>query len=450
MTNSHNNITCPKCHAAFSIDKSDYALISQQVRTKEFNTELEKKVKSEVSQHKKILEQDLSSKFNFEINEKNKDIIQLKNDFRLKEEQYKNKYKELGDSKDKKILSLESQINLNDANIKIKVDEAIKQKNKEIQLKEGEIIQLQNKIKTQVEIVTSNLELKNKKAESDLKDQFNLTLNGKNEEIQDLKNQVAYFKNYQMSLGSKELGENLENYVHAEIHENLIGVLPNASFGKDNDASTGSQGDRIFREIDGPREVLSIMFDMKDEFLIKKTDENKNHKHYEKLHKDRLKSGCEYAFLVSTLEPKNKLFSSGMTLVHDYPKMIVVRPANVISSIITLRTFALEKVRLQKELENALAKNADAKIYADKIRYLQAKSPEFLEKIHLAVAKQIKLIEKNITGANSILKRSKEQRSLCIDQILENATLWGGFIKDISLSDNDLEESINFQEWEAA
>ena len=450
MTNSHNNITCPKCHSAFSIDKSDYALISQQVRTKEFNLELEKKVKNEVSQHKKILEQDLSSKFNFEINEKNKDIIQLKNDFRLKEEQYKNKYKELGDSKDKKILSLESQINLNDANIKIKVDEAIKEKNKEIQLKEGEIITLQNKIKTQVELVTSNLELKNKKAESDLKDQFNLTLNGKNEEIQDLKNQVAYFKNYQMSLGSKDLGENLENYVHAEIHENLIGVLPNATFGKDNDSSTGSKGDHIFKEMDGPREVLSIMFDMKDEFLIKRSDENKNHKHYEKLHKDRLKSGCEYAFLVSTLEPKNKLFSSGMTLVHDYPKMIVVRPANVISTIITLRTFALEKVRLQKELENALAKNADAKIYADKIRYLQSKSPEFLQKIHLAVAKQIKLIDQNITGANSILKRSKEQRSLCIDQILENATLWGGFIKDISLSGDDLEESINFQEWEAA
>ena len=450
MTNSHNNITCPKCHSAFPIDKSDYALISQQVRTKEFNSELEKKVKNEVSHHKKILEQDLSSKFNVEINEKNNEIIQLKNDFLLKEEQYKNKYKELGDSKDKKILSLESQINLNDANIKIKVDEAIKEKNKEIQLKEGEIIQLQNKIKTQVELVTSNLELKNKKAESDLKDQFNLTLNGKNEEIQDLKNQVAYFKNYQMSLGSKDLGENLENYVHAEIHENLIGVLPNATFGKDNDSSTGSKGDHIFKEMDGSREVLSIMFDMKDEFLIKRSDENKNHKHYEKLHKDRLKSGCEYAFLVSTLEPKNKLFSSGMTLVHDYPKMLVVRPANVISAIITLRTFALEKVRLQKELENALAKNADAKIYADKIRYLQSKSPEFLQKIHLAVAKQIKLIEQNISGANAILKRSRAQRSICIDQILESANLWGGFIKDISLSDNELEEYINSQEWEVA
>ena len=450
MTDSQNNITCPKCHTAFSINKSDYAQISQQVRTKEFNSELEKKVKSEVLQYKKILEQDLSSKFNIEINEKNNDIIQLKNDFRLKEEQYKNKFKELGDSKDKKILSLESQINLNDANIKIKVDEAIKEKNKEIQLKEGEIIKLQNKIKTQVELVTSNLELKNKKAESDLKDQFNLTLNCKNEEIQDLKNQVAYFKNYQMSLGSKDLGENLENYVHAEIHENLIGVLPNATFGKDNDSSTGSKGDHIFKEMDGPREVISIMFDMKDEFLIKRSDENKNHKHYEKLHKDRLKSGCEYAFLVSTLEPKNKLFSSGMTLVHEYPKMFVVRPGNVISAIITLRTFALEKLRLQKELENALAKNADAKIYADQIRYLQSKSPEFLQKIHLAVAKQIKLIEQNISGANAILKRSRAQRSICIDQILESANLWGGFIKDISLSDNELEESINSQEWEVA
>ena len=118
MKNNLNKIVCPECNSTFSIDDSHYAQISQQVRTQEFNDELDKKVKNEVSQYKKILEQDLSSKLNVEINQKNNDIIQLKNDFRLKEEQYKNKYKELGDSKDKKILSLESQINLNDANIK--------------------------------------------------------------------------------------------------------------------------------------------------------------------------------------------------------------------------------------------------------------------------------------------------------------------------------------------
>ena len=147
MKNNLNKIVCPECNSTFSIDDSHYAQISQQVRTQEFNDELDKKVKNEVSQYKKILEQDLSSKLNVEINQKNNDIIQLKNDFRLKEEQYKNKYKELGDSKDKKILSLESQINLNDANIKIKIDEAVKEKNEEIQVKEGEIIKLQNKIK---------------------------------------------------------------------------------------------------------------------------------------------------------------------------------------------------------------------------------------------------------------------------------------------------------------
>ena len=222
MTNSHNNITCPKCNSAFSIDKSDYALISQQVRTKEFDSELEKNVQSEVSQHKKILEQEFSSKFKLELYEKNKNILQLRSEMVLKDEKYKNKYKELGDIKDKKILSLENTINLNEANTKIKVDEAVKQKDKEIKVYEGEIIKLQNQIKTQVELVTSNLELKNKKTEADLKEQFNLTLNCKNEEIQDLKNQVAYFKNYQMSFSSKDLGENLENYVHADIHENLI------------------------------------------------------------------------------------------------------------------------------------------------------------------------------------------------------------------------------------
>ncbi len=450
MNKNQNKIVCPECNSAFCLNDSHYAQISQQVRTKEFNDELDKKVKNEVSQCKKILEHELSSKFKEQINEKNNYVTRLKNDMLLKEEQFKNKNKELSDSKDKKILSLESQINLNDANTKIKIEEAVKVKDKEIQSKDGEIIKLKNQIETQVQIITSKLELKNKEAESDLKDKFNQILNDKKNEIQDLKNQVAYFKNYQMSLGSKDLGENLENFVYSEINENLIGVLPNASFGKDNDSSTGSKGDHIFREMDGRREVLSIMFDMKDEFLIKKTDDNKNHKHYRKLHKDRLKSGSEYCFLVSTLEPKNKLFSSGMTLVNDFPKMYVVRPGNVISAIITLRTLALEKLRLTKELENALAKNADGKILADKIRNLQSKSPEYLQKIHSAVAKQLKLIDQNISGANSILRRSKKQRSLCVDEILDSANLWGGFIQDISLSDNDLAEYINSQKLEVA
>ena len=189
---------------------------------------------------------------------------------------------------------------------------------------------------------------------------------------------------------------------------------------------------------------------MKDEFLIKRTDDNKNHKHYEKLHKDRLKSGSEYACLISTLEPQNKLFSSGMTLVNEYEKMYVIRPQNVISTIITLRTLALEKLRLQKELDNALAKNADVKILAEKIRHLQSISPEYLQKIHAAVARQLQLIEQNIKGANSIVRRSKELRSICIDEILENADLWGRFIQDISSNKNVVKKSLNNNEWEAA
>ena len=81
---------------------------------------------------------------------------------------------------------------------------------------------------------------------------------------------------------------------------------------------------------------------------------------------------------------------------------------------------------------------------------MKAKSPEYLQKIHSAVAKQLKLIDQNISGANSILRRSKKQRSLCVDEILDSANLWGGFIQDISLSDNDLAEYINSQKLEVA
>ena len=450
MKTNQNKIVCPECNATFSIDDSHYALISQQVRTKEFNDELEKKVKTQVALSKKILEQDLTTKFNNEISEKNKNIAQLKNEMLLKEEQHKNKNKELSDSKDKRILSLESQIKLNDSNIKIKVEEAKKLKDNEINLKESEIVKLQNQLKNQIELTTSKLDLKYQKSESELKEKFNEALNKKIDEIQALKDENTYFKNYQMSLGSKDLGENLENFVYNEIQEYLMGVLPNAHFGKDNDSSTGSKGDHIFVEMDGTKEVISIMFDMKDEFLIKKTDDNKNHKHYEKLDQDRRKAGAEYACLISTLERQNKSFSSGMTLVNDYPKMFVIRPENVISTIITLRTLAQEKLRLRKELDFALARNADVKILTEKIKKIQSIAPEYMQKIHTAVARQLKLIQQNISKANSIVKNSKEQRSLCINEIMENANLWGGFIQDISLDNEDLEESIREKELEAA
>ena len=124
MTKSHNNITCPKCHTAFSIDKSDYALIAQQVRTKEFNSELEKKVQSELTQSMKIKENELDHKYQKQILEKVNLITQLRNDIKLQEEQHKNNKKESNEAQEKKISNLEKIIELNDSQTQLNIEKA--------------------------------------------------------------------------------------------------------------------------------------------------------------------------------------------------------------------------------------------------------------------------------------------------------------------------------------
>jgi predicted Zn finger-like uncharacterized protein len=128
MTNNQNNITCPNCHTPFSIDKSDYALISQQVRTKEFNSELEKKVQSELSKLMKIKKNELDNEYQKQILEKVNLITQLRNDIKLQEEQHKNNKKENNEAKEKKISNLEKISELNNSQSQLKIEKAIKEK----------------------------------------------------------------------------------------------------------------------------------------------------------------------------------------------------------------------------------------------------------------------------------------------------------------------------------
>ena len=139
MTKSHNNITCPKCHTAFSIDKSDYALIAQQVRTKEFNSELEKKVQSELTKSMKIKENELDHKYQKQILEKVNLITQLRNDIKLQEEQHKNDKKQNNEALEKKISNLDKIIELNDSQSQLNIEKATKGKVEKISKLENDL-----------------------------------------------------------------------------------------------------------------------------------------------------------------------------------------------------------------------------------------------------------------------------------------------------------------------
>ena len=183
----------------------------------------------------------------------------------------------------------------------------------------------------------------------------------KDEVIAYQKEELERMKDMKARLSTKMVGETLEQHCQYEFDRIRAVAFPNAYFEKDNEAAEGTKGDFIFREEDEDgNEVISIMFEMKnlgDTNSVKK----KNEDHLAKLDKDRTKKNCEYAILVSLLEPDNELYNEGIVDVsHRYPKMYVVRPQFFIPIISLLRNAALGSMQYKREL--ALVRQQDLDI----------------------------------------------------------------------------------------
>ena len=201
-------------------------------------------------------------------------------------------------------------------------------------------------------------ELKNKDAEkqlleSSLKDKYSTELKNKDE-------MIAYYKDMKAKLSTKMVGETLEQHCEIEIEKLRASAFQRAEFGKDNDASSGSKGDYIYRETDERgTEIISIMFEMKnenDETATKKTNES----FLKELDKDRREKRCEYAVLVSLLEADNELYNTGIVdKSHVFEKMYVVRPQFFIPIITLLRNAALNSLKYKQELALVQSQNID-------------------------------------------------------------------------------------------
>lgn len=419
-----NEVKCPNCNTLFSLDENTYSSIKIQVRDKEFEAEVEKRIKSNLELEKKILENKLDDikkeneieKLNFEtsykekianlenvitqLNEKLKSFEELnENNMKIEKMSIENLYKEDISKLNNTIFNLEAKINtLN--------DEA--KRNLEI-----EKITVENKYKEEINLLKNNiLNLKNN--ELMIKDRYKTELKNKDEIIE-------YYKDLKSKLSTKMLGETLEQHCEVSFNRLRSTAFPNAYFDKDNDVSSGSKGDYIYREFDeNGLEILSIMFEMKNQNDETKT-KKKNKDFFKELDKDRKEKRCEYAILVSLLEQENELYNEGIVDVsYEYEKMYVIRPQFFISIISLLRNGARGVLKYKQELNAIKNQNIDISNFENDLLNFKDKFGKNYEnaskKFNEAIEKIDKSI-KNLQETRAALLASENNLRLANDKL---------------------------------
>lgn len=354
-------IKCPNCGKLFSVDEADYAFIVNQVRTAEFTNELQRRLGELHQQH--LVEQEreeakLETKHQQELNRKDGamkqlelELAQLKKDLQAAEQQ-KNTAVRLALAENEKIVGqLRAQIAESESKEKVAVLKEQQKSNEVLKQKELEIASLKSGVEAQKLETASKLAAQKDKYES---------------ELRVVREQVDYYKDMKLRLSTKMVGETLE--IHCSTEFNRVRPLfPNAYFEKDNDASGGSKGDFIFRDYDEGTEYVSIMFEMKNE-QDETSTKHKNEDFLRKLDADRTAKNCEYAVLVSLLEPDSELYNTGIVdMSHRYSKMYVIRPQFFIPLITLLVQTSKKSIEYKKQLIIAQNQSVDVRNFEQQL-----------------------------------------------------------------------------------
>ena len=320
-----HDIICPHCSKAFKIDETGYADIVKQVRDGEFNEQL----------HERL-----------ELAEQGK-----QNAVELAKSQAASDLHRTEAAKDAVIQELNAKLAAADAARQLALAQALSGVEKERDDAKNKLVRV---------------EYEKQLAEQALKDKYETQIKDREDTIERLKDMKA-------RLSTKMVGETLEQ--HCETAFNLIRAtaFPKAYFEKDNNARSGSKGDYIFKDQDDAgTEIVSIMFEMKNE-SDQSANRGKNEDFLKELDKDRNEKGCEYAVLVSLLEPDSELYNAGIVDVsHRYPKMYVVRPQFFIPIITLLRNAALNSLKYKSELVLIKAQNIDITNFENELASFKA------------------------------------------------------------------------------
>ena len=351
-------LVCPSCGKEFKIDGSGYAEILKQVRNSEFDSDLRERLELAESEKQQAIE--------------------------LAEVKLKSELDKIAATKDSEIQGLKAKIELVEAEQKTVTAEALTKVEKE-----------RDKFKFDLELAEKKSEL----SEKSLKEQFDRQIKDRDDAIKNL-------QDMKLRLSTKMVGESLEQHCEIEFNSIRATAFPNAEFDKDNDSKSGSKGDYIFRDKnEAGTEIISIMFEMKNESDTTKT-KKKNEDFYAELDKDRNEKACEYAVLVSLLEPENELFNRGIVDVsHKYPKMYVVRPQFFIPIIGILRNAAFNSSDLRNKLALSLEQEKDITSFEEELDLFQK---GFYRNINLAKTQHDSVL-KGIDDAIKKLQNAKDQ-----------------------------------------
>jgi len=384
-----NQIKCPNCKEVFKVDESGFAEIVKQIRDDSFNTEVSNRLaiaKKEKEDAVKLTQAETRNSLQKELSDKEKEVTELKakvqnaasekeNAIKLAEANTKNSLQE-------KIAQIEKEFTEYKANSEQSLTKQISAKNIEItelqskitnaetvkKLAITESLKTVEKERDDLKNLVNNKDTEKELLEKSLNEKHFTELKTKDDIIKMKDEEIALRKDMKMKLSTKMLGETLELHCEAEFNKIRTTAFPNAYFGKDNDASSGTKGDFIFRETDAlGNEIISIMFEMKNENDATST-KKRNEDFFMKLDKDRSTKKCEYAVLVTLLESDSELYSAGIVDVsYHYPKMYVVRPQFFIPIISFLRNAALNSMEYKAELAVVKNQNVDITNFEDKM-----------------------------------------------------------------------------------
>ena len=390
-----NEIKCPNCATVFTVNESQYSQLLSQVRTSEFDKEMELRLhqtlelqQQKAENEKQGLLAQAESHLNQVLTKKNQEITALTNQISQFEREKLLSQKDLEQDFSAQLANKDQQVQ----ELKNQLQTLQLQFDNQLQASLTKLEKERDNIQTQLLLQEKEAEI----AQTNLKERYEIQLRQKEETIE-------FYKDFKARQSTKMIGESLEQHCEYEFNKNRMAMFPRAEFAKDNDARTGSKGDYIYREFDDQGiEILSIMFEMKNEG-DETTTKKKNEHFFKELDKDRREKKCEYAILVTLLETDSELYNSGIVDVsYAYEKMYVIRPQFFLPIITLLRNAALNSLQYKQELALVKEQHIDITHFEEDLELFKHAFAKNYQSASKNFAKAIEEIDKSIKRMEAV------------------------------------------------
>ena len=404
-----HELVCPNCHQPFSIDERGYAHLLEQVRGQAFDKALAERValvEEQSRQAQQLAVAQAEATLKEQLSQRDTQLVQLQSKLDAMGEKSQADLQLALANKEQTITELHAQLAQQESlrdNERLKVQA---ESQKTLQAKEQEITALQAQVALQSK--EAQLEVKQLQEQHELEKKM-------------LEREVDFYKDLKTRMSTKMLGETLEQHCALEFEQKLRSFYPHAYFEKDNDVVGGTKGDFVFRDYaeESELEYISIMFEMKNEADTTST-KHRNEDFLKKLDEDRRKKGCEYAVLVSLLEPDNDLYNGGIVdKSHRYEKMYVIRPQFFVPLITLLVSTSRKSLDIRKQLFEAQQQSIDITHFEEDIeefkdkfgrnfRLASEKFQKAIEEIDNSI-KHLQRIKDNLIGSENNLRLANDK-----------------------------------------